>query len=951
MINKKIKRLMLEYKTKKNLYSEFSEAVKYILDNILTKNSLKYQTIFPRAKEEQSLFNKLKKNNIKTLENIKDLAGCRIIFYLEADIKRCLTYLYKEFNIVDSKLKYSKDNYNAYHIIIKLKKDRLKLAEYSKFKNLKCEIQLTTVLYHAWSELAHDIIYKEELSISKFDIEKNIKIKARFENTMSKYLKEAQDNFDFIFKQIEQIKQGKEIFNTDFINTIVSLHSNDKIYQKLKLLSDQLEEFGNKIPQNCDIIKILITALKNSKNSKEQSILGYNSILNICLKIMEDLRFVYMREIIDVLLILSIEKNNEKEVKDIFNVISKISEYAYNKKDNKIYYHLQYTILDKIEKFNNNELLTYFDFILTVTRNMLSTSFDYTYMKDSKSFCFSKGIVPASDSIKNIRNRNMNILKKLYSLTKRITNKEKILSIFSHSVQLDLLDSANTQGIVDMILIDSNNIIRYYLDIIINAENEILMQIDKQIHWFPKECKLIVDLKENLYKNSDYMFYKIFVGYDYDFSEDFDSQKAEQYRDSEIDRYINTISKNNFIKWQNKILMIIKNYENNNDSGKFMHFNRFLRKLGESKPKLAMQLLSNIEQKIHPFLFYLISGIWNSNQKNKIKRIILIWIKQNKNLSLCAEVMDRLKDIDKIVLERVYQKAKEKKDLNAITQIISAITSNFRKINFGKKIYIDCIRILTEFKNYCWVNHVSFIDNYILETLNVKEVNTVLSNMVYVPQIDIAQETILSIISKRNPKQVINFLYKRMLLETKSKNNGLEYNSIPFHFYELHKPLKEHTNIVINEIFKLFIKDKSLDDWKYAKLISTIFPKFNQELEYEMIKFMKEKNIEFIILILRNYKGELFIHNICKEIIKRYGKKYYNNLFIILSQTGVVCGEYGFVEAYKQKKKEIQEWKKDNNKVINIFINKYEEFLDKQIDYETKRAEENIQVRKFAFES
>ena len=56
------------------------------------------------------------------------------------------------------------------------------------------------------------------------------------------------------------------------------------------------------------------------------------------------------------------------------------------------------------------------------------------------------------------------------------------------------------------------------------------------------------------------------------------------------------------------------------------------------------------------------------------------------------------------------------------------------------------------------------------------------------------------------------------------------------------------------------------------------------------------------------FKGEEFLHNICKELIKEYPENddYHKEIFIVLSQMGVVSGEYGFVEGFKKKKEEIQ---------------------------------------------
>ena len=44
---------------------------------------------------------------------------------------------------------------------------RLGLAEYRRFKGFKVEIQIRTVIQHAWAEIEHDLGYKRELAIPK----------------------------------------------------------------------------------------------------------------------------------------------------------------------------------------------------------------------------------------------------------------------------------------------------------------------------------------------------------------------------------------------------------------------------------------------------------------------------------------------------------------------------------------------------------------------------------------------------------------------------------------------------------------------------------------------------------------------------------------------------------------------------------------------------------------
>jgi len=41
----------------------------------------------------------------------------------------------------------------------------LKLSEYALFDKMKCEIQVRTILQHAWAEIEHDLVYKSPADI------------------------------------------------------------------------------------------------------------------------------------------------------------------------------------------------------------------------------------------------------------------------------------------------------------------------------------------------------------------------------------------------------------------------------------------------------------------------------------------------------------------------------------------------------------------------------------------------------------------------------------------------------------------------------------------------------------------------------------------------------------------------------------------------------------------
>lgn len=108
-----------------------------------------------------------------------DIAGVRVITYYTEDVDRVSKIVESEFKIdynnsIDKReaLEPDRFGYCSVHYVVEMSPSRLKLREYQIFEGLKCEIQIRSVLQHAWAEIEHDLGYKSEIGIPK-DIRRN----------------------------------------------------------------------------------------------------------------------------------------------------------------------------------------------------------------------------------------------------------------------------------------------------------------------------------------------------------------------------------------------------------------------------------------------------------------------------------------------------------------------------------------------------------------------------------------------------------------------------------------------------------------------------------------------------------------------------------------------------------------------------------------------------------
>ena len=121
-----------------------------------------------RLKEASSLREKIRrKHYTDPARQVTDLCGLRVIAYLESDVDRIAALIRKEFAVderasVDKRteLKPNQVGYRSLHLICHLGPERTALAEYERFAPHVFELQVRTVLQHAWAQIEWGRNYK-----------------------------------------------------------------------------------------------------------------------------------------------------------------------------------------------------------------------------------------------------------------------------------------------------------------------------------------------------------------------------------------------------------------------------------------------------------------------------------------------------------------------------------------------------------------------------------------------------------------------------------------------------------------------------------------------------------------------------------------------------------------------------------------------------------------------
>lgn len=234
-------KILKQFDETKGLYSLFGEKCKAIIDDILRDKSIIIHQINSRTKTKESLGRKIdsKKDKYADINEITDICGIRIITYLESDVNRVAEIIEKEFkpdypNSVDKrKLKADQFGYKSLHYVISLNDERLNLSENKKYNGLKIEVQIRSILQHAWAEIEHDLGYKGTISIPE-DFKRSFnRLAALLETADVEFDRLKRDLTDYEIAVKDKIKKEPNQVKIDQ----ASLHSfitTNKIFEKAR---------------------------------------------------------------------------------------------------------------------------------------------------------------------------------------------------------------------------------------------------------------------------------------------------------------------------------------------------------------------------------------------------------------------------------------------------------------------------------------------------------------------------------------------------------------------------------------------------------------------------------------------------------------------------------------------------------------------------------------------
>lgn len=242
---------MDEYEHHQVLLEELRPRVKTLIEILSKENSIEVHDVQARVKEKNSLKKKIEKKQGKyhDLKDITDIVGIRVITYFNDDVDKMAQVIESEFKVdrehsVDKRvMDPDRFGYSSLHYVVEFNTERLKLIEYKDFRGIKFEIQIRSILQHAWAEIEHDLGYK-----SKIEVPKEI---SRDFSRIAGLLEIADNEFIRIKKYLKNYTQKIESkIEKNLLEIPIDKVTLNEYIEKSTTIKNIIKEIGDNIGEN-----------------------------------------------------------------------------------------------------------------------------------------------------------------------------------------------------------------------------------------------------------------------------------------------------------------------------------------------------------------------------------------------------------------------------------------------------------------------------------------------------------------------------------------------------------------------------------------------------------------------------------------------------------------------------------------------------------------------------
>jgi ppGpp synthetase/RelA/SpoT-type nucleotidyltranferase len=987
-------------------YAAFAESVANVLTAaIKTQPNIRLQDVQRRAKDPASLKKKLGINGAAATEDIesaiKDLAGCRLVFYTNSDVSRFLSsgLVGENFDIVWDKTKihhptressraaelFISDNY-----VVKLNVRRNELPEYTRFQGMLCEVQVQTTLNHAWSEMAHDTIYKKP-SLEGFGASLMKGIEDRMKIIMQKYLLPAGFEFQKVVNDFENLSNGKELVEQRPLEAIRACADNNALYELLqKFFAYVLPHYDDLQSIQAEVRSTVVAAVLQARTrdpvpmeTQFGALAGYSAeqIAEVATNIIDHLRYLSAEateSTFEAICTLFASARSETEKARMLRSAHELARHnvAVWKSVGPL---VQFILVKSIRRLDADARSQLRPVVVKVLSEVLRPEISGMSMASYNTFEIQSAPAAASEMLTELRREAIEIFQDLFRDASTDAERRSIVQHLAAATTTPYRGNYSNE-LFKTILENTKCIVDFYRNVAADQSCELIREIEEDLLWLYRRSRSmpadieaeigiataaqnlvasILAFRDLVNSSREFVIYKTLVGYNSVFAPAWEDDELypgfdDEYRNRLITDLVTEIEPGNADEWLTTLTKCA--LTESSDMATFLPFERFLTEFGKTHPDILCSYFDRLDDRLAGFLPSMLLGLESGEGIAAASGVTHQWIRDRTYLGQIIRYLRFTGLFESGLLEDALRAAIQTGDSRAVMIAVDTAAARHKDVTGGliDRAFMPAIGYLAEKTDTSWAGSVwqhSLTD--LIKDFTSNHVDFFLACLVPHPTIDHHVEMLLETVAASWPEQVADFFGSR--LDHEIKGNSTNYEAVPFRFFTLHKSLNKIPGYLVNLGRSRFSQDGLLAEYRAGRLIAISFPTFSSELEQCLQAVVHQGGngeIKFVLSILRNYRGETFIHEVVKSIVSLLDKDdpVLGEIDIILDLTGVVGGEFGFVEAYARKRSEIETWLTDSREPVQSFAKRHIASLSRQIAREQRRSEQEVELRKLNYE-
>lgn len=982
-------------------YTALAKTIATILAAAIgAEGSYRLQQVKERAKQPASLRKKLDERRIAatvTLEDdIKDLAGCRVIFYTNSDVTRFINsgIIDQNFEVIEEKLHYpstrvedAAELYISNHYLIRLKPERIALPEYARFADMRCEIQIQTILNHAWAEMAHDTIYKAP-ELGDFGGKALDGIKSRMQKVARKYLLPAGYEFQKIAGDFQRLIDGKALFDGDALEAIVEAEDNNVRAESLETFAENVLPFyDDSQAVYPEIVARLVAAADRARATPPAAIetpygalpaKTYSDIAKAIADILTHYRYLDVEATFDALRTLYGWAGNEDERKPLLEVGKALAKYqlhVWRPRGPTV----QATLVECIEAFGDDERRELQPLLTTMLSEILGTEVSGS-TNSSATVTFHRGAVVASDALRVVRTQAIDLLKRQFALAESDEERRAVLLALQAATRSPI-GAGYSNALTRLVMDDTRTILEFQTGIAPTLSLELLQTTEEQVYhcyWMyaglPDTMRDDPDLvaaraqveaaalgfRDVVNASADFVIYKTLVGFNSVFppaweEKEFQYAQAEAYRAEQVDTLLASVEEASADAWFDRISRYART--KSDDAATFPIFGSFLDRLAEAQPAIVFGYIDRLEGPLTNFLPGMLTGLMRSAERAPALARIEVWLRAGNHIGSIAWHLRFADPFDQALLRRTLDSAIEHVDGHAVRNVLIAAVSQF-DVDPGtlvEEIFLPALRYLDAARDFSWIRMpwFSWLEKPIMRALDEEQASAVLDALVPYPELKYGTEYIAAAIAERWPASVVAFIGKRQAF-ARTDAAPPRYDAVPFAVHQLQPPLAAAPDIMLVGARTWFDADPRHFSYDGGKLLASVFPGLSNGLEERLAALIadgNEQNMAFVLGVLSAFEGKACIYELVRAIVASLepGSRLLGRARSALREAGVVSGAFGFAELHAERKALLEVWLDDPRETVRTFATEQIREIDRWIAAENRSAEASIALRKLDY--